>query len=134
MKTLPLLLCLATTPAFADDLIFFRAPSGNINCLLATGEYPEARCDMRVLTPSFTTPPPDCDLDWGSAFGIGPADRKGYLVCTGDTTITPEAVVLGYGQSLSLGSITCTSEKTGMTCTNPAGHGFTISKANQHLY
>ena len=127
-------LAFLAAPARADDLIFFRAPSGNINCLLATGDYPEARCDMRALTPSYTTAPEGCELDWGASFGIGPSNRKGYLVCAGDTVITSDALVLDYGKSLTLGSITCTSEKTGMTCTNPAGHGFTIAKAKQRLF
>lgn len=133
MKSL-LLLLLFTTPAAADDLLFFRAPSGNINCLIATGEYAEARCDMSELTPSFTRAPQGCDLDWGSSFAIGLSDRKGYLACVGDSVISPDAVVLDYGQSLSLGGFDCTSEKTGMTCTNPGGHGFTIAKAKQRLY
>ena len=37
-------------------------------------------------------------------------------------------------ETITLGSFSCTSEKTGMTCTNPAGHGFTIAKAKQRLF
>ena len=136
----PALLCLLpllilANPAVADDeLLFFRAPSGNINCLIALGEYAEARCDMTQLTPSFTKAPADCDLDWGSSFTIGLSDRKGQLACVGDTVSDQRATILGYGQTLSLGGFDCTSEKTGMTCTNPAGHGFTIAKARQKLF
>jgi hypothetical protein len=126
MKTFAALIALATTPACADDLLFFRSPTGNINAA--------ARCDLIELTPSFTTPPPGCDLDWGRAFSISPSDRKGQLACVGDTVIDPNAITLSYGETLSLGSLSCTSEKTGMTCTNPAGHGFTISKAKQSLF
>ena len=130
---LPLLVL--ANPAFADDaLLFFRAPSGNINCLIALGEYAEARCDMIQLTPSYTKAPADCDLDWGSSFAIGLSDRKGKLACVGDTVIDQRATVLGYGQTLSLGGFACRSEKTGMTCTNPAGHGFSIAKAMQTLF
>ena len=124
-----------SNPAFADDaLLFFRAPSGNINCLIALGEYAEARCDMNQLTPSYTKAPAGCDLDWGSSFTIGQSDRKGQLACVGDTVIDARSTVLGYGQTLSLGGFDCTSEKTGMTCTNPAGHGFTIATAKQRLF
>ncbi len=133
MKAAALLILLAS-PAAADDLLFFRAPSGNINCLIATGDYAEVRCDMSDLTPTYRQAPPDCDLDWGASFAVGPSSRQGYLACVGDTVISPDAVVLGYGQSLSLGGFDCTSEKTGMTCTNPGGHGFTIAKARQRLY
>lgn len=134
MKHLVIALTLIATPAVADDLLFFRSPSGNIHCLIATGDFAQARCDMIELTPSFTTPPPDCDLDWGRAFSVGPSDRTGQLACVGDTVIDPTAIKLGYGETLSLGSLSCTSKKTGMTCTNPAGHGFTISKAKQTLF
>lgn len=132
----PMILCflLAATPAAADDLLFFRSPTGNISCLIATGEYGVARCDMRSLTPSFTTPPAGCDLDWGSSFEVTLSSRKGELGCVGDTVADPSAVELGYGQTLSLGGFDCTSERNGMTCTNPAGHGFTISKARQTLF
>ncbi len=134
MKTFAALIALATTPACADDLLFFRSPTGNINCLIANGDYAAARCDLIELTPSFTTPPPGCDLDWGRAFSISRSDHKGQLACVGDTVIDPNAITLSYGETLSLGSLSCTSEKTGMTCTNPAGHGFTISKAKQSLF
>ena len=131
MKAFAFLVALATTPASADDLLFFRSPSGNINCLIATGEFSEVRCDMIESTPSFTAPPPDCDLDWGRAFNIGPSDRKGQLACVGDTVIDAGAITLNYGKTISLGSLSCTSEKTGMTCSNPAGHGFTIARTIQ---
>jgi hypothetical protein len=134
MKALTVLIALVTTPAVADDLLFFRSPTGNINCLIATGDYAAARCDMIELTVNFTTPPPDCDLDWGHAFSIGPAAPKGQLACVGDTVIEQTAITLDYGETLSLGDLSCTSAKTGMTCTNPAGHGFTISKAKQTLF
>ena len=129
-----LLLTLLATPAAADDLLFFHSPSRNIHCLIANGEYAEARCDMRALTPSHTTAPPDCELDWGASFAVAPESRKGYLACVGDTVEVPESVELGYGQSLSLGGLTCTSEKTGVSCTNPAGHGFALAKAKQKLF
>ncbi len=127
-------LILATGPAVADDLVFFRSPSGNIHCLLATGDYAGARCDIRSFTPSFTTPPQDCDLEWGDSFEVAPRSRKGTLGCHGDTVITPDALVLEYGRTLELGGIACVSETSGMTCTNPAGHGFTVAKARQRLF
>ncbi|MGL6210056.1 MAG: DUF6636 domain-containing protein [Paracoccaceae bacterium] len=134
MKPLALILALAATPALADDFMQFQSPTGNIHCLIATGDYAEARCDMIELTPTYRQPPPDCDLDWGSAFTVGLASRQGQLACVGDTAINPDSIVLGYGKTLSLGGFDCTSEKTGMTCTNPGGHGFTLSKAKQRLY
>ena len=136
MKFLPIAVSLSflATPILADDLLFFRAPSGNIGCMIATGDYAVVRCDLRDLTPSNLSPPPNCDLGWGNSFEIGLSDRKGYLACVSDSVMDPGAVTLGYGDTISLGGFDCTSEKTGMTCTNPAGHGFTIAKAKQSLF
>ncbi|MEO6299693.1 MAG: DUF6636 domain-containing protein [Paracoccaceae bacterium] len=133
MKTLFVLAFLAT-PAFADDFIYFHSPTGNINCALMSGDYAGVRCDMKSFTPNFRNPPADCDLDWGDSFGIGPNERRGSLLCHGDTVIDPGSMELGYGASATLGEFTCTSEKSGMTCTNARGHGFAISKAKQKLF
>ena len=133
MRVLFALLLLAT-PAAADDFLQFQSPTGNIHCLIATGDYAEARCDMIELTPTYREPPPDCELDWGAYFTVGLSSRKGALACVGDTAINPDSVVLGYGKTISLGGFDCTSEKSGMTCTNPAGHGFALSRARQELF
>ena len=127
------LLALMATPAFADDFIFFHAPSGNIHCMLMSGEYASVRCDMQQLTQSFPVRPDDCEMDWGDAFEVSTTGR-GHMVCHGDTVIDPQSMELGYGASATLGDFTCTSEKTGMTCTNTNGHGFTIAKARQKLF
>jgi len=131
---LALLLILLATPALADDFIYFHSPTGNIHCMLMQGDYNGVRCDMQTLTQSFPVRPRDCDLDWGDAFEIGLNDRKGAVVCHGDTVMTPDSMVLGYGASVSLGDFTCSSEKTGVTCTNARAHGFTLSKASQKLF
>ena len=125
---------LGTTPARADDFIFFHTPSGNIHCMLMTGDYASARCDMQSLTPTFTKRPDDCDMDWGNAFEVTATGRKGHVLCHGDTVIDPQSMELGYGASTTMGDLTCTSEQTGMTCTNARGHGFTIAKARQTLF
>ena len=134
MKLLVVLFALAVTPAQADDLLFFQSPTGNIHCLIATGDYAEARCDMIDLMPTFRQPPAGCDLDWGSSFAVQLSSRRGQLACVGDTVVNSDSIVLGYGKTISLGGFDCSSEKSGMTCTNPAGHGFTIARAQQKLY
>ncbi|GAB1362893.1 hypothetical protein MASR1M32_21290 [Rhodobacter sp.] len=121
-------------PALAQDYIGFQSPTGNIHCALYVWEGgTEARCDLRELTPSYRKAPGDCDLDWGSAFAV-PARGRSYLVCAGDTVQDPGNPVLGYGQAVSLGGISCVSAKTGITCTNAAGHGFSVAKAKQKLF
>jgi len=134
MKSLAVFVALAASPAFADDLIQFQSPTGNIHCMIVTGDYAEVRCDMIELTPTYRKPPPNCEGDWGAYFIVGLSSRRGALACVGDTVISEDSIVLGYGKTLSLGGFDCSSEKTGMTCTNPAGHGFALSRAKQQLF
>ena len=68
-----------------------------------------------------------------SAFAV-PGRGKSYLVCAGDTVRDPGNPVLGYGEAVSFGGISCVSAKTGITCTNAAGHGFSVAKAKQKLF
>lgn len=135
MKVLSLLpLLFAAAPAMADEYFGFQSPTGNIHCSMYTWSgSAEVRCDLRELTQSYTRRPAGCDLDWGSAFAVG-ASGEGQLVCAGDTMIDRNNPVLPYGEAVSLGGISCVSAKTGMTCTNAAGHGFSVAKAKQRLY
>jgi hypothetical protein len=121
-------------PALADDYIGFRSPTGNIHCAIYTLDVgAEARCDLAELTQSYRKRPASCDLDWGSAFYVDSAG-KGAVGCVGDTVRDPGNLVLPYGEAVSLGGISCVSAKTGITCTNAAGHGFSVSKAKQRVY
>jgi hypothetical protein len=132
-KWLCLALGLLAAPAAAQDMLDFQAPSGNIFCLMIAGPDGGARCDMRELTPSFKTPPADCDLDYGSFFWIG-ATGPAYPACAGDTVMNPRAPVLDYGKAVKLGKVTCSAEKSGVTCKNAEGHGFTLSRAKQKVF
>ncbi len=127
-------LCLAAFPALADDYVAFRSPTGNIHCAMYTwAGGAEARCDVLELTPSYRKRPAGCDLDWGHSFAVG-ATGKGVLACVGDSVQDPGNPVLPYGQAVSLGGISCVSAKTGMTCTNAEGHGFSVARAKQRLF
>lgn len=120
--------------AAAADYIEFQSPTGNISCgLYSDGADTSVRCDMSKLVPSYTTPPAGCEFDWGSSFAVS-ATGMGVLACVSDPAAGPAAPVLPYGDAISLGGISCVSAKTGMTCTNAEGHGFSISKAKQRLY
>ena len=127
-------LCCLAAPAMADDYLGFRSPTGNIQCAIYTySGQTEARCDMMQLTRSYKKRPAGCDLEWGNTFMLG-ATGKGFLGCVGDSVNDPSNPVLGYGQAVSLGGISCVSAKTGMTCTNAEGHGFSVAKAKQKLF
>ena len=133
MKAIAVLLVLAG-PAAADDYLGFRSPTGNIHCAMYSWNGgAEARCDVIELTPTYRKAPAGCDLDWGHSFAVDNTG-KGVLACVGDTVQDPRNPVLPYGQALSLGGISCVSAKTGITCTNAAGHGFSVAKAKQKLF
>lgn len=122
------------SPAVAEDFIGFQSPTGNIHCAMYIFDgRAEARCDLREYSPSYTRRPAGCDLDWGMAFAVG-ASGKGVLACVGDTVQDRRNPVLPYGEAVSLGGISCVSAKTGMTCTNAEGHGFSVAKAKQKLF
>lgn len=123
-------------PAAAQEALSFQTPSGNIHCVAMTGYGGDGmRCDMMDYTPSIPVDrPQDCDLDYGHAFWIGVGDAAGSLVCAGDTVLDPSHPVLDYGQSVTTAGITCTSAKTGLTCENASGHGFSLSRKAQSLF
>lgn len=135
VKTLFILAGLVlASPAVADDYLGFQSPTGNIHCAMYVFDgSAEARCDLRDYVPSYTKRPAGCDLDWGMAFAVG-ASGRGVLACVGDTVRDPDHVVLPYGEAVSLGGISCVSAKTGMTCTNAEGHGFSVAKGKQKLF
>ncbi|WP_371685730.1 DUF6636 domain-containing protein [Tabrizicola sp. YIM 78059] len=68
----------------------------------------------------------------GDFFHVGARGAAG-LTCHGDTVIDRRNPVLGYGEALSLGGISCVSARTGMACTNAEGHGFSVLRGRQKL-
>jgi hypothetical protein len=132
--TLALGLASGCQPAFADSFNF-KTPSDNIYC--AYDDYngtPEVRCDIRSYTPTMGKMPADCDLEWGDSFVISARDKRGSVICHGDTVISPDATALPYGSSWKKHGIVCTSETSGLTCTNRKGHGFFVSRAEQRVF
>ena len=124
------------------DSASFKSPTGNINCIYSDyDKKPEVRCDIMQFTPSFKTVPPGtsnevitCTPAKLRGFTISPADVEGQAFCPTDAAIDGEQVVLGYGQTFKRGGLICTSETSGMTCMNSAGHGFSLSRAQQKVF
>jgi hypothetical protein len=124
----------APVPVLADNYIGFQSPTGNIQCGLYQGDQgASVRCDLLELVPTYTKQPLSCEFDWGSSFAVDDVG-KGYVACVSDAVGNPANGVLPYGEAVSLGGISCVSAKTGMTCTNGEGHGFTVAKAKQRVY
>ena len=134
--TIASLLIITSCPALSEDNTQFRTPSGNIHCMLIDGdEGSMADCEI-VSIDKFTLPlkrQADCELDWGNRFELM-TEQGPSMPCYGDTVRDPKSRVLGYGKSIQLGNITCTSKKTGLTCTDGSGHGFTLSRSSQTFF
>jgi len=131
VATLACAFMMAGGSALAQD-ISFRSPTGNIHCMIFSGADAGTRCDLSEFTQSYPRPA-DCDLDWGFAFEVSAAGLAAPI-CAGDTVIDENATVLDYGHSVVGSGITCTSAKTGMTCVNADGHGFTVARSRQKAF
>ncbi len=123
-----------TDTAPADQLEFFKSPTGNISCLFLIGDQVSVRCDLAQLNRSFTHQPNECGEDWGDSFGVDETSKRGELLCHGDTVADPSAQVLDYGSTISHFGIVCSSSKAGMTCQNNAGHGFAVARKTQSVF
>lgn len=125
--------------------VHFTTPSGNIDCFMSnTADSRFANClvqDYRwARTPTRTA---DCHLDHYPGEVLLPAEGRAKAgACRGDVgplcgpSGLDGCVVLGYGNSKKLGSITCKSARTGVTCRQDGadGHGFRISRSGYSLY
>lgn len=118
------------TPAAAADVVGFTSPSGNIGCILAEDLV---RCDVAERDWAPPARPADCPeyTDYGQGIALGPAGPARF-VCAGDTALG-SGPALPYGQFQAGGGMSCTSEPSGMRCSNSDGHGFTISRQSYTL-
>jgi hypothetical protein len=112
-------LALLAFPAGASaSFIQFRSPTGRIGCAFESGGglKPIVRCEWAGSN--------------DRALWVGVRGRAHRLKIS-DTVRDPHAKVLRYGRSLRFHRIKCTSRRTGMTCRNRSGHGFTVSVQHQ---
>jgi hypothetical protein len=127
----------AVTPAAAQEFLSAQAPSHNIACQAESAgpdqPRPQLRCDIQQTSTRPPRPPASCPLSWGDSFVLDPTG-PGRLLCHGDTVADPSARVIPYGTQWRPYGFTCTSQTTGLTCVNGAGHGFTLSRAVQKAF
>lgn len=104
-----------TTDENGGDLyghLGFRSPTGNVWCDMSPDGW--AAC----MIGEHTWEMPDdgaCELDYLAGFVQVGDDGVTQGYCGGDVPVIP-GKVLPYGQSLSLGSVTCTSMESGVRC------------------
>lgn len=126
---------LAALAGPAGAAVMFKTPSGNIGCY---GTSTDVRCDIRQSSGTKPAKPRACKFDWGTAYGLTRTGR-GRGLCVSDTTLPYPGQTgvrtLRYGKSIRVNRrITCTSQTSGLTCRNTAGHGFFLSKQRIRLY
>jgi hypothetical protein len=122
----------AGTPVVVTDVgeVFFRTPSKNIVCDLHESAV---RCDIVRKSWSPPAEPSSCELDWGNGMYIS-AGKAGFT-CTGDSLIGVASGTLEYGHADRSGSVRCTSETSGLTCTDEkTGRGFTLAVSRYRLF
>ena len=130
-------------PAHADDTYLqFQSPPGNIRCVL-DGQHALAMCQISDYT--YVVPPglPRDQSGGPCPPGAGPGrdfrldqGQPGYLTCTYSALASGFGpwTTLDYGQTRSVGVITCDSEPSGMTCTDStSGHFFRVSRDSYQL-
>lgn len=110
----------------------FRTPSGNIGCDMRAGSV---RCDILNYTYRPPRKPASCDFDWGGAISINARGRARFL-CYSDTVMPPpgRARTARYGQTVYRNGFSCSVTRAGVTCRNPAGHGFFISRGSYRRF
>jgi hypothetical protein len=125
-------------PAQADDEIDFRSPSGDIVCTMGHDTKDPARYGngvvaCQVLNHTYPQPPlADCpvagreyDLEQGTPPSLG---------CQGGLIVDPLPPKSDYGQSWSVGTITCDLAPPGVTCTDSStGHFLRLSRDSYQM-
>jgi hypothetical protein len=112
--------------AHADDSYAFQSPSGNIGCTMTTKV---ASCEIENYT-WFIPRPPDYQMGGrGNVFLLGQGSAPIAGVWHSDHEFPDGSPTLNYGQRRTVGTITCDSETSGVTCTDSStGHFFRVSR------
>jgi len=134
------------SPAAAEtDRFQFLTPSGNIGCQMDTAPDGAAYAWCKVIGHTWAAAPEsNCQKAYLPGAIGEPTDelqlRQGSAACTGfvmsQLFFSGEYAppTLAYGQSHSVGSITCDSQPAGVTCTDAdTGHFFRISRESYQI-
>jgi len=109
-----------------SELTSFTSPSGNIGCYI---DVDSVRCD--IAERDWAPPPKPASCPDVTGFGQGitlSAGRAATFVCAGDTALGA-GDPLAYGNTITAGSIECTSLPSGIQCWDFVHGGeFTIAR------
>lgn len=111
-----------------DEPTDFVMPSGNIYCALIGKSEKILRCEIQSqLDPQPPQPYPNyCEFDWGGGFLLR-QQGKPDILCISDT-IAGTNNTLSYGKTWQHSGFKCFSQRRGLMCSNPDGHGFFLSR------
>jgi len=120
--------------ARADVVDEFQSPTGDVYCQMAVNNGVAAvACEGGG---PYAAPKPACaaHLAWGDRFVLTQGEAP-VSHCHGDTIRTnPPVPILDYGQTRTVGDITCDNEPSDVTCTDAGtGHFFTMSAISNTL-
>lgn len=76
--------------------------------------------------------PDDCEGEWGDRIEMEAASPPRFG-CHGDT-VRGDWPVLAYGTTAVSGPISCTSTRSGLTCTRTDGRGFSLSRGSYRIF
>ena len=141
MATAATALPLAAT-AQADSVLLFQSPSGNIFCQMGASDDGQGSVTCEIADHAYVLPPPPCEHSaWGGRFGMEQGSAP-VMACHNDTIRpaygfpgpNPAVPILDYGQTRSVGTLSCDSEPSGVTCTDSStGHFFRVSSDSFQL-
>jgi hypothetical protein len=121
--------------AHADNFYQFQSPSGNITCVMSAlpGAAPRASCGAIEHTWVIPPRPMSCMGAFGDQIDLVQGSSPA-MACHTDTTRGSGLPSLGYGETRSVGTLTCVSEPASVTCTDSGtGHFFRISRESFQL-
>jgi hypothetical protein len=104
----------------------FLTPSGNIDC--NAGHAAGSSAPLLTCT-VFSAASPSRGQKLWSVFATG-RTKVGHVIGNAATDLPR----LAYGHTWRWRGFRCTAETTGLTCRNPQGHGFFLSRASQRVF
>ncbi len=134
---------LAATANADNNYQQFASPSGTIRCILDGQDDPAPIAMCQIGGHTYVAPrgstsdggPCESGSDLGRDFRLDQG-KPAHLTCTYSALGSGFGPwpTLDYGQTRSLGALTCDSEPAGMTCTDTSsGHFFRVSRDSYQL-
>lgn len=132
-RALLMFMFLFPSMAMADGF-GFQTPSGNIYCNGQVGGGGGISCVIVERTGKLAqSKPGSCSGVWGHEYELEGSGRAS-LSCSSKPSRVDYTDIAPYGVSADFGDISCTSERTGFTCSNKSGHGFFLSRRKQTIF